>query len=68
MLSQVVVMDLCQVQSSPRASFVLEMISVHQILRVIAIAIANERWRAAMRAAHQRIAVVHFRLLMYSNR
>ena len=42
------------------------MVSVHQILRVIAIAI--ERWRTVMREAHQRIAVVQQRLLTLSDR
>ena len=62
MLNPVVVMELRKVQFPRRASVASEKISVHKILRVIAIAI--ERWRAAMRAAHQQIAVLQMRLLM----
>ena len=42
------------------------MISEHQNLRVIAIAIKQRR--AAFRAAHERIAVLQLRLLMSSDR
>ena len=56
MVSPVMVMDLREVQFLRRASVASEMISVHQNLRVIALAI--EQRRTALHAAHQRIAVV----------
>ena len=64
MLNPVVVMDIRQDQFPKRTSVTSEMISVHQILRMIAIAI--EQRSATMRAAHQRVAVVQLRLLTRS--
>ena len=63
MLSPVKVINPRQIQFLRRASVASEMISVHQILRVITIAITIERRRAAMYAAPLRIAVVQLRQL-----
>ena len=68
MLSPVVLMDLRQARTLQRASVVSEMFFVHHGLHVIAIAIAIERRRAAMRAAHQLIAALKLRLLTLSDR
>ena len=58
MLNQVVVIRIRQAQLPRRVSVASEMILVHQIMRVVAIAIAIERRRAALGAAYQEIAVV----------
>ena len=57
MMSQVVVSDTHKAQRFRRASVVSTRFSVNQKLRVLVIAIAIERWRAAMQAKNQRIAV-----------
>ena len=63
MLNEVVVMNHSHAQFLRRTSVASEMVSVHQILRVISIAIAIERRRAAMRTEHQLVAVIELRLL-----
>ena len=63
MLNPFVVIYVRQAQFPRFASVASEMIFVHPILHVIAIAVAFERQRAAMIAAHRWIAVVKLRLL-----
>ena len=65
-LSPVLLMDLRQVRFLQRASVARVNFSVHHKLHVIAIAI--DRRRTEMLAAHQLIAVLKLRLLTYSDR